>query len=264
MKLNLLVQLDCILDTRLAVLGSYDPTIPQRILASEESVKKYRSRLVEDFSEYGLSREKFKEIYKQRETKHLRASAITPFVFELTDYIEQVYDQFRAAPHTISGFELVINHYPYTDLSEDELDALSAALTARFVTPTGIRWICEPIENLSPTYWARENIASAFLYDFEEWLVAHYGEGNESKIASYEMPRNTVYAPSLFTSLEKLRETADFENPQGKRADPLESIQFWLKPYFHLEWMGTEHFCILDPSLFVAMELHNFNIVNRQ
>lgn len=262
MKLNLLLQLDCALDARLAVLGSYDPTIPKRILGSAKALKEYRGRLIDDFSKYGVSREKFKELWSQRTTAHLRGAPITPMVFELTDIIEQVYDQFRAAPHTISGFELLINHYPYTELTEAELDALSDAFQARFKNHTIIRWICEPVEKLTPFYWEKENIATAFMYDFEEWLVAHYGTGNELKIASYEMPRNTVYAPALFTSLEKLREAADFENPNGKRADPLESIQFWLKPYFHLEWLGVEHFCILDPDLFVAMELHNFEIVN--
>jgi hypothetical protein len=260
MKHNLMIQLDCILDTRLAVLGSYDPEIPKAIVSSKESFEKYRTRLVDDWSEQGVDSSKFRELWKQRDETHLRASSITPFVFELTDLIQQVFDQAQAAPHTISGFDLIVNYHPYKNLTTDELEAIESAIRARLKQQVKIDFICVPIKDLNPVEWDRLKIATAIMYDFDEWLTSHFGEGNEDKIESYERPRNSIYAPALFTSLEKLKELRDFENPAGKKADPLESIQFWMKTYFHLEYLGAEHFSLLEPDLFVAMELHNATI----
>lgn len=262
MKHNLLVQLDCILDTRLAVLGSYDPTIAERILADEENFKKYRTRLIDDFSEYGLSREEFKKLYKERNINHLRSSVITPFGFEMVDIVEQIIDQSRAAPHTISDFDVIINYHPYVEMSQDEKDAIQGAILARFRHPVDIKFICEPIEALSPIYWEHQKIATSIMYDFDEWLVAHFGVGNEDILRSFEMSQNSVYAPALVTDLAKLKEAANYENPQGRKADPLESIQFWMKPYFHLEFIGVEHFSIIEPTLFTSMETRTIEYIN--
>lgn len=262
MKHNLLVQLDCVLDTRLAVLGSYDPTIPERILATPEAYKKYRTRLVDDFSEYGVDRELFKSLWAKRTTDHLRKSMMCPFAFELSDISEQIFDQARAAPHTITSHDIVINYYPYTDLSENELNALTGALLTRFRTPVEIRFICESNKTISPLYWESQKIATAIIYDFDDWLTTHFGEGQEENIPHYEFPRNSIYAPALFTSLTKLKETAEFENPYGRKADPLESLQFWFKAYFHLEFLGVEHFSIIEPEVFVALELRTNEILD--
>lgn len=262
MKHNLLVQLDCVLDTRLAVLGSYDPTIPERILATPEAYKNYRTRLIDDFSEYGLPRGQFKALWAKRDLTHLRAAMITPFAFELSDISEQIIDQSKAAPHTVSSHDIVINHYPYTDLSDVEKEALGAAILARFKTPVNINFICEPLEVLSPTYWDVNKIATAIMYDFEEWLVAHFGVDQQDKLEGYEFPQNSFYAPALVTDLDKLKEAADFENPYGRRADPLESLQFWFKPYFHLEFLGVEHFSIVEPEVFVSMEMRVNQVIS--
>lgn len=258
MKQILLISLDCLLDTRMGVLSAHYPEIANSIVVDPIKAKTYRNRIRDEFPDDGIDFETFKGLWETRTTLHLRKSILTPFVFELANITSQVVDQSIEAPHTISEFEIHINTYPYTDLSVAEETGIIEAVVARLHFPVMVRTVCLSEASLTPQYIKANNYTTTILYDFRKWLETQYHQNlTEADIERVKMPQFVIYAPSLMSNLDKLKELIEYRSPGDETIDPLHGIQFMFKPFFHLEYLGPEHFSIIDPVLFPVFEAEN-------
>lgn len=264
MKQYLLVSLDCLLDTRLGVLTDEDPSIPARILETPESANKYRNRLRDDFEDYGVGFDKFQELWRNRNAGHLPKSMMTPFVFELADITSQVVKQHIEATHTLQEFEVHLNFYPYKDLDDGTRQQIIEAIVARLHYPVMVRDVYLSLKTLTPQYIKNNDYSTLIMYDFREWLETQYHAGiPEEMLEVMKIPQHVFYAPSLFADVDKLKELIEFRSPNDETMDPLDGMQFMFKPFFHLEFLGPEHFSIIDPKLYLALEEENNRILKQ-
>ena len=131
MKQILLFPLDLLLDTRLPVMGRYDPSLPSAIMSEPEKDAMYRQRYNDQFLDLGIPTGIFQSLWTTRTANDLVNSRPTRLLFELSDIAQQLIKKAAMEPHNVEEIEFHINLYPYTDLTRDEVETIIGAVKAR-------------------------------------------------------------------------------------------------------------------------------------
>lgn len=162
-KKFLLVDLDCLFDTRLPMTCLIDPEGMNRMLG----LKQYNKRKKDVFG--NIPEALFKRIYETR-TKHiLEAAKPTPmieFIKEL--YADMAFDVSRLAYHFDVG--IFINMYPY-NFDDSELDSFKVLFNRIYKNIT-IEFVNKSISELTPSF-VRKHIGTMIKYDILYWLEYH-------------------------------------------------------------------------------------------
>lgn len=253
MKQILLFSLDLLLDTRLPVMGQIDPSLPTAIMSDPEKDKLYRHRYNDTYTDLGIMDGLFDAAWRNRDVSALMNARPTKFLFEMSDIAQQLINKGVMEPHNAEEIEFHINMYPYSGLTDDEMESIVAAVKSRVQDWVIFKPVFVPDKMLTGEYIRSAGYTGLFFYDFRDWLNAHYGQHvpvNELRA----MPSITVYTALLFNNVTTLQEAMDFRNPNGEGLNPLYGLRAMLAPYFYLEGLDTEALCIIQPEEFAKQE----------
>lgn len=252
---RLLIDLDCLLDTRLAAISTVSSDVAQMMVGIPQLMDKYRKRNTDDFSQFGIDMEKYNEVWKNRKASILRASMMTPLAHFLVDIVEQVHQEAILKPHEYrGGFEIHINTYPYVDLSRVEIDALLDAISSRLKRRVPIYSVCLSDEELTPFLIREREYNCIFFYNFVYWLSTQFPNTlSDEEALDRCIPGVTVYSSYQIANMDDMKDAFEFKNPQGEQCPPHIGAQIALKPVINLEFINIDYYCIIDLDLHVNL-----------
>lgn len=203
-SLNILIELDALLDTRLTTLHGISESC-----IDNNFYKRYVDR-PNDYFPCLKNKEEFFEKYKNRDKNVLKNSFRTQLHEYLRDIIHEASfnKNLGVMDQTVS---ITINTYPY-DLSDQEKVFLAHVINRLIRHAGDVRFCTMTLEELTPSF-LRENFNLIFYYDFLDWLDIHSSNGNLNKKAC---PNVVVHIPLLLrndVTDQDIREYFQKENP---------------------------------------------------
>ena len=153
-RVDIYVELDTILDTRLGTLFLIDESLVRGAFTGQE----YMGRVKDNFGWIGSKL--FKKIYECRDQSVLQVSEVTPMVNMVNDYCVQA-----MSSDIMSGgkgdIKIYINTYPY-ELTEEFKEEMKDKMGDLFTSVHEI--VIVDGEHISGE-WLQENIGMAVMYD---------------------------------------------------------------------------------------------------
>lgn len=231
---TMLVELDCLLDTRLGVISHIDPEA-----ATELLFKDYRGREIDDFetlTDGKVSNDAFRAAWEARDVTVLVDARCTALVALLDMFISDLEDQVVNSPE-YDRTRLDVNVYPY-QLTEEEKDMMITAIMAYAGIQTQVKIVSIPPEHITPKA-IRDNWHVVVMYDFDGWFTLHVDALNKLRI-----PKHTIIAPALY------REQPD---PEKITVEAMpDKTPFELMEMSVIDRMGLE---LLEPRLFSLIDI---------
>jgi hypothetical protein len=182
---KLLVELDCLLDTRLGTCGLISAETTEAMLASG----KYHSREIDVFD--GFDMEEFRRVYNRRDTNTLANSVATNLFKFLLEIIGQLSRQALARPY-LDAVEVEVNTHPYT-LSDAEKEMMVKVIAHRIRNLAKVSLVDIAPEKLDPKY-CKASFGAMFMYDPWTWLNLQ-----TDAFITTRLPEVLLYAPKLYT-----------------------------------------------------------------
>lgn len=185
---TILVELDCLLDTRLACVYKHKPQLVEPIIR-----KKYHERLIDNFYPG------YNQDYEKRDTSVLKNAIVTPVAKIIQEFTNTTYFNSVTTPF-VKHTRIKLNVYPYT-LKDTRW--LTAALVAITENKADIEIVSMSPEEITPQY-LKNHIQVLVMYDYTKWFDIH--SANEH-FKYTQCPEVKLFAPAIFfkdVSKEKL------------------------------------------------------------
>ena len=233
------VELDALLDTRLAVVSSMNEQAAVKLVQSEE----YFNRQSDDFSAItGIPHEEYLAAYQARNVGHLVRSIKTRIPLLLSELMSKLEMQEESTPWR-ENTDLEVNVWPYVDLTPQEHEALMLAVMVHAGIQTMPRVVCFDPKELTPER-LKHQYSGLIMYNLREWLQ-HHVQG----FIRCRSPQVAVLAPGLFNGrVVDIRDVAPAEFLQDPdfRLDltPLRLTEIACAEYFGLDYLDPSHFSI--------------------
>lgn len=238
----ILIDLDVLLDTRLAALLATDSKWTTDFL--EEG---YRSRNTDawDTIKPGIDMVKYRDIYDNRDEELLKASRLTGFMINLLKIVKVYEIDLACNSDQTSSVTVVINTYPY-NLTEAVEYNIVAAIKEHIGTVVDTRITHEPHSNLSIRYLANNGYTQYALYEFAKWCGYHFVDENNftSMVGKYNF---AVIAPQLCVPLDPAVQQ-DLMERNLTEEDPFELTKVVFASMMDLSFLPLESFSLLDAS----------------
>lgn len=231
---NMLVELDCLLDTRISTVSLINEKAAVELLKPE-----YRKRTWDDIHTLtgGLvDNETFREAYDNRGVETLINARCTAIVVMLNHFLMELEDQSTDSPE-FDSTRVDVNVYPY-DLSSDEQEMLVTAVMAYAGIQTQVKVVRFPYAEITPKR-LKDNYHAVILYDFDKWFSLHV-----EALEHVRIPRCTMLAPALYVK-DPGDEALEIEELPDKT--PFEVLEMAV-----IERLGLE---LLEPRLFSLVEM---------
>lgn len=231
-KLGVYVELDCLLDTRLATIARIDQELAAKVIREG-----YHKRMSDHFP--GVPLDQYKELYANRDHTTLEHSVCTPVV----KLVDQICEEFKAEAQTSpdhNGAFVTVNCYPY-DVDEEERDILRMSIAEWIGTDVEIDVVSFPREELTPDYIITR-YAVLVMYDYYNWMDMHARNFEVTRIPSVRLIAPALYIDNVPTKDEIRRWTKQADNP-------LRALATLASPIVDLEFADAELFSALyDPN----------------
>lgn len=164
---TILVELDCLLDTRLGTVNRLSAQLAEQLAKSDA----YYSRESDTFD--GLDDEQYRALYAKRDRETLRHSAPSEgfaFVGGLAGLLREKQLELNAPER--GEVRIAVNLFPY-DLSESERAEIGRALAVRFRGAAPVEVVYIPHSALTPAV-VRTQYPMLVMYEYDPWLSLHY------------------------------------------------------------------------------------------
>lgn len=185
---RLLVDLDSLLDTRIATIAKINPEASTGLLNDV-----YLNRSIDDFEKItnsAVSNDEYKLAYQNRNKETLELARPTR-ILKLINEISIELEKMSIDTPFITGFELTVNIFPY-DLTKEEQEALREVVYDFLSISSIVNVINKPINDITPSFLKNE-FDGMIIYNFDEWFCIHQEGFNKIKL-----PRHLVFAPALY------------------------------------------------------------------
>lgn len=202
---RILVDIDCLLDTRLGLVRTRFPDKFQHI-----EMEIYRQRMSEVWAK-AIGINDWEAEYATRDVTVLSNSRPTAFVEVLNDIIEQELIAMKLGQPTEPP-TLSVNYSPY-DLSEAERREFTRAFTDLFPV-ISVEVVKRPVRTLDPITLTR-NWDCWFMYDWYGWI-----EANMARLQN-RIPKFVINRPALFTPEMTPEVAATLKELEGNPFDEL-------------------------------------------
>lgn len=181
------VELDVLLDTRIATLAKLDPAAAERI-----SKDWYHQRTSDLFSVKGsgISQTEYEAAYTHRDEETLKGATMTWLPQYLLTLISRLTTSL-GQPLLSEQFTIQINVFPY-DLPQPVEDSIQLAMETYTNGAAIIEIVHMRPEDLTVKV-LKNNYDICFMYDFDGWLMLHTEEFKETQV-----PEVRVVAPRLY------------------------------------------------------------------
>lgn len=203
---GVLVDVDCLLDTRLGTVAKLSPELARKLVSSDE----YFTREEDRFE--GVGDILYKNAYLNRDKQTLTNSVMTAMVTGwLRALLSQLKDQALTQPNHDS-IRVDVNLHPY-QFSDVEREELVRVLKYRFDGPKAdpafshllsVEIIDRAPEQLEPSF-CKSNYGAMVMYDPWTWMNLH-----AEAFKTVRLPEVLLYAPRIYfhrkPTAEELRE----------------------------------------------------------
>lgn len=237
------IDLDCLLDTRLATLGMLSEDAATNALNN-----KYHERESDFFK--GIDLEEYKILYKNRNVMTLKNSMCTNAVFLLRKLINDITEQSITMPY-YDGVKIIINTYPY-ELSNKEKVNIEKSVRAWVRNMAPVDSISISKKNLTP-YLCKSNFSMLIMYEYAEWLDLQAKEFENIKL-----PDRYLFAPALYFS--KVPTEEELKQLVKESNHPFHATEIMAQPLISLKLIDIKYFSIIDPKLLVTPKKKEDNI----
>lgn len=226
---RILVDIDCLFDTRLGWISSQEPEKLKRL-----SFEAYRNRFTDTWATVvGLPQ--WETYFRKRNMLGLKHSKPTAFLDVLTGRLEaQLLEIQMHSP--LERPSLTINFYPYIDLTGEERHAFEQ-MFREFYDMVNVDFICESPKELNcerlPSRW--DGYA---VYDWYQWIAENAQHFEKKRMPGFLMIRMATFTAELTAEvIDKLR---------SEKTNPFSEAQRELAPFLTLETVDSALFS-LDP-----------------
>lgn len=245
MKHNIVIDLDVLLDTRIASLVQIDPDEALMLLT-----KGFTRRKTDDLTGVSevITNEQYKEAYANRDVETLKIARITSYIFELARVVKSLIDDISKDNTRIEKPCIVLNYYPYKDLDDEILGQIIYAveqyvtdtieITTKYLTPEDLR-----LGNMKES-----DILTYITYDFQQWFEASFNT-SVGKNGIVCFPRCTIIAPKIMPKADSF-DNFDLEARKIlQNKTPFEFMKLYWAPFFGLEYCPIELMSLVDTAI---------------
>lgn len=220
-KLNILLDIEALLDTRYGRLIELDPVMEREILFKHHEY-------------YGRDHDNFWLLFPQIEKEQYQNKEVTLDTIKLsrrTNICNALDSVIRSAiGHKDGDVETTIyfNTRDYA-LTEREVEAFLILISSRFEHTVKVKHVAKRLEELEPDYLNQE-IDLVILYDFNQW-----SELNKDKVNGKNLERVGFYIPTLFIDKQQADRNffADLKSSEIE-GDPIEIISEYVWDTYHI------------------------------
>ena len=240
----ILIDLDVLLDTRLAALIATDTNWASEFLESGG----YRNRTSDIWCEHkpGLDMVRYNEIYENRDTELLKAARLTGFMTNLLNIVKHYELDLATRSDMVSDVIIVINTSPY-ELSPEVEFGIVKAVQQYIGTVVKVRVVSQPHSKLSILYMANKGYTQYVLYDFAKWCNYHFSDENNLSNMTGKFDFGIV-APALLTSqYDEYIKQEVIEN-QLEDENPFELTKVAFSAMMDLSFLPAHDFSLLDAA----------------
>lgn len=230
----ILVDLDAVLDTRIATLMKIDEQATLDILYSGA----YDDRKVDDFEKLTdgkIVNEEFINKYHDRDVNTLidaRPTNAVRFVRSIT---------YELGKKSLSGpdVESVNVHLNMTgyDLTVEEQHGLCDALSTFMYPTTLVNPVNIKMSDITP-HLLDETYEAFVTYDFNHWYCEH-----APALTNHPIPRNTIFAPALYLEVEPPKDV--LKTTHGEITDSFRMVEFMFKQLIELQLLPAKSFSLM-------------------
>jgi len=168
----LLVDIDCLFDTRLSVISELWPD-PNEIGFDPDSYEIRKSDFLVDFCSKATKEDqaRFDEKWESRGMEVFRNGVEMTGCFLTLVRMAETALTGRVSRPVWPEYEMVVNLYPYPFDDEVEKEALLVGLSERFDAVEAIEFVSIPHEEMTPA--TLKPFSQVIIYDFNRWLSFH-------------------------------------------------------------------------------------------
>lgn len=238
----ILIDLDVLLDTRLAALFATDWDWTIEVLKSG-----YRDRVTDSWNDIrpGLDVNKYLEIYNNRDEELLKTAKLTGFMSNLLSIVKLYQIDLACNSDTTQSVTFVINTYPYR-LNQAVEYRLIEAVKQYIGSVVDTKITHEPLSKLSIGYMVGLGYTQYVLYSLSDWCEHHFtNEDNFENMAgkyNFAVVAPRIARPLVVEVEQELRERNLTEE------DPFELTRVVFATMMDLSFLPAESFSLLDAS----------------
>jgi hypothetical protein len=225
---TVLIELDALLDTRLATIASLGDAALDAAYTPE-----YHNRLQDIFT--GVDRDIYATKYAQRDSSILANAVVTPMGEMLTQFTYSTLHQVINTPFHYQP-KILLNIHPY-HLTEDEIYVIMESIRTLTCSKADIQIIDVAYADISPSY-VKSNISIMVMYEYYKWLEIHSVNGAFRRVSC---PEVTLLGPAIY-----------FTDPVSTDAtiEAMEAMQTLAAPLIGLRLLPIENFSLVykNPS----------------
>lgn len=228
----ILVNLDCLLDTRQGTLLTINPDVAFEITSKED----YHARESDEFTseQYGaLSTELFEQVKEKYKHEIIFKSLKTKMYLFLQELIEGYVKMSLSTPH-VSTVTLEVNLFPYK-FTETQVEYLMKALIAHLGNAAAISIVNFDINQI-PLKSIAEKYAALIMYNPVNWLNNRH---NELKVGT--LKELTLYLPKM----NSVRALTDKERKSISKnvSDIYKFTEMVFSGFVRIQYVPVEYYC---------------------
>lgn len=240
MKSLMLIDLDAILDTRVACLFEIDPIEATKILDMD-----WRNRDSDDLTPYtsNITNEEFEYHYQNRTKVTLAQARPTNILKRLAPEIRKLIIATAKKNSRLEDYCLVVNTYPYL-LNDNEAQDIQDAIAETLGENTPVR-----ITNMLPHSTRLTNLqlrgyTDYITYDIHGWIQREFGDIKETS-EFVSMPEIAIWGPALASESDAHRKLLEEETMLDEQDDPWEFLKVTFAPFVNINWVEVSDMSLI-------------------
>lgn len=240
MKQRILIELDAILDTRLATIALMDPLIARDMVNNE----KYYKRVSDEFNliDPRIDNEAYKEAYRKRDVTTLMGSRPTGMVLLIAEHIRDMERRLNQGTPDITSLAVDVNLYPYV-LQDDEIEALIASVKKVCNIMVNVEHVFIPHEKLTTLLIKNSQWANIYYYNFMEWDSDYLSKCEEAPVS---VAGTAMIIPELVTCVADIQSDKTIMPATGKRIQPYHALSILLAETICLQPIDCHIFSLIQ------------------
>lgn len=221
---TVLIELDALLDTRLATVASFGDSALDALFQSD-----YHNRLMDSFP--GVDKAAYDLAYSKRDKTILKNAIITPIAEMIKEFTFNTLKQLLNSPFHYQP-KILVNIHPYK-LTDSEISILMSSLIAITNKKADIQVIDVAYKDITPSY-VKNHISIMVLYEYYKWLEIH---SLNEKFKKVTCPEVTLIGPALIFT-DQASQITDIK-------ESFEAVQTLAAPLIGLRLVPVENFSMV-------------------